>query len=329
MRRIRNEEQSPHQDERRRDGHRHLPVHRDEPVDKPDQPRPSPQPLRSAIINTPLKNQPPPTSSPDPPDNPRSAPTTRPTTNDGHQPDNRESGNRRADPGPVPDQPPPHPSAKTLHPPRENTRAKIGAEGRSSRHRPAVENPTETRRTTSPAPRQAATAKRGTSFRIPPDYPQQGNQPKVSRLRNRNEAQPNRSENPSPYWVAYCPSRSTGRSPVRAGRREYPPLDRSIERHRPPSHILATGDTPEPTTPQQPLEPDQKNPSPFTSTRRSNIQHRQRRHKRSKSQQPSRKRSPRSILIHPDPMIRPSTTTRGVTTVRGANAPTRPKTRST
>ena len=190
----------------------------------------APNPLRPAIIKTPVKNQPPPTARPDPPDNPRSTPTTRPTTNDGHQPDNRESGNRRADPGPVPDQPPPHPSAKNRHPPRENTRPTIAAEGRSSRHRPAAARPTDLRRTTNTAPRQAATPRRGTSSRAtgstpasPPDYPQQGNQAKVSRLQNRNGAQPSRSENPCSRGAS---ASAGGSIPAHAGREHNEEVDR-------------------------------------------------------------------------------------------------------
>ena len=75
--------------------------------------------------------------------------------------------------------------------------------GRSSRHRPAAASPTDSRRTTSAAPRQATTPRRGTGSRAPrstpaspPDYPHQGNQAKISRLQNRNGAQPIRSEHP-------------------------------------------------------------------------------------------------------------------------------------
>ena len=204
-----------------------------------------PNPFQPAIVNTLLKNQPPPTSTPAPPDNPRSAPPTRPTANDGHQPDNRKSGNRRADPGPVPDQPPPHPSTKSPHPPRKNTRATIAAEGRSSQHRPTAASPIETRRTTSAAPRQPKTRTRGTGspttrstpesprssastprgkhraqarFDQSPDYPQQGNQPAVSTSRNRSGA----STRTQGCVLSIPKHRSI---PARAGCRKCPPDD--------------------------------------------------------------------------------------------------------
>ena len=74
-----------------------------------------------------------------------------------------------------------------------------------------------------------------------------------------------------------------------------------------PSNTPATGDTPEPTTTQQPLEPDQQDPSPFTRTRQSNPQHRSRRDHRSTRQHRATRRSTRSVILHPNPMIRPST----------------------
>ena len=271
------------------------PINRDHP----------PNPLRPAIINTPLKNQPPPTSPPDPPDNPRSAPTTRPTTNDGHQPDKRKSGNRRADPGPVPDQPPPHPSAKTPHPPMENTRATTAAEGRSSWHRPTAASPTDSRRTTSAAPRQATTPRRGTGSRAPrstpaspPAYPQQGNQSKVSRLQNRNGAQPNRSENPRAPG-SRCISWRFSRDPsprMRGSQLQHAHLKRlrPIPAHAGREHNeevnrradAGTGDRATPATVEHPGNPGCTTAHRTTTTPRA--------------------RSTKSIPIHPYPTIKPA-----------------------
>ena len=72
-----------------------------------------------------------------------------------------------------------------------------------------------------------------------PDYPQQGNQQRVSRSQNRNGALQSRSENPRPYGVAYCPSRS-GRCPTRAGKPDSSRSGRrSLTRPRRPGPIPA------------------------------------------------------------------------------------------
>ena len=164
-----------------------------------------PNPLRPAIINTPLKNQPPPTSTPDPPHNPRSAPPERATNRrrpSTRQPPEREPAVRsqaRSGPATTPPlhQVPPSPeeehasddrrrrakqpaSAGRGKPDRDASDDERGAstDGNSEKRNELPSNVIDTRKPTA----ISQYPERKTSSQTP-DYPQQGNQQRVALLK--------------------------------------------------------------------------------------------------------------------------------------------------
>ena len=132
-----------------------------------------------------------------------------------------------------------------------------------------------------------------------PDYPQQGNQQRVSRSRNRNGAQQSRSENPRPYGgcVLSIPKRPM---PARAGKPDSYAHSSSSSWAHPRAHrsVNTTKRSTAVSTQNPAINSEHRRTPRQPGIHRSDLQHRARRDRRSRHQRADEAQNPIHV-IHP------------------------------